>query len=157
MTGVEQWLLPKVGVMNPPWTLHHTRPDHVSMLPAERARQIMYPKSDARLTFDRLSSVFVSNTNHADDQPAHLTLKDVEVPVSVNLARYAGPESRYCPTGVYEFVNSGNGAERLQINAQRTCAPACMRPTRRRSRKPTSCSSPACPGTNATRPVAAPP
>ena len=98
---------------------------------------------------DRLSSVFVSNTNHADDQPAHLTLKDVEVPVSVNLARYAGPESRYCPTGVYEFVNSGNGAERLQINAQRTCAPACMRPTRRRSRKPTSCSSPACPGTNA--------
>ena len=71
------------------------------------------------LTFDRLSSVFLSNTNHAEDQPAHLTLKDPTVPTRINLPVYAGPESRYCPAGVYEFVPDGdNGAERLQINAQ---------------------------------------
>jgi electron-transferring-flavoprotein dehydrogenase len=118
MTGIEQWLLPKVGVSTPPWTLHNTKPDHLSMLPAERCKQIAYPKPDGQLTFDRLSSVFVSNTNHAEDQPAHLTLKDAAVPVKVNLATYAGPESRYCPAGVYEFVKNGDGAERLQINAQ---------------------------------------
>ncbi len=118
MTGIEQWLLPKVGVSTPPWTLHNTKPDHLSLLPAERCKQIAYPKPDGQLTFDRLSSVFVSNTNHAEDQPAHLTLKDAAVPVKVNLATYAGPESRYCPAGVYEFVKNGDGAERLQINAQ---------------------------------------
>jgi electron-transferring-flavoprotein dehydrogenase len=118
MTGIEQWLLPKVGVSTPPWTLHNTKPDHLSMLPAERSKQIAYPKPDGQLTFDRLSSVFVSNTNHAEDQPAHLTLRDAAVPVKVNLATYAGPESRYCPAGVYEFVKNGDGAERLQINAQ---------------------------------------
>jgi electron-transferring-flavoprotein dehydrogenase len=118
MTGIEQWLLPKVGVSTPPWTLHNTKPDHLSMLPAERCKQIAYPKPDGQLTFDRLSSVFVSNTNHAEDQPAHLTLRDAAVPVKVNLATYAGPESRYCPAGVYEFVKNDDGAERLQINAQ---------------------------------------
>ena len=70
-----------------------------------------------RGAIDRLSSVFVSNTNHAEEQPAHLTLKNPSVPVQVNLAKYAGPESRYCPAGVYEFVGEG-GSERLQINAQ---------------------------------------
>ena len=69
-------------------------------------------------TFDRLSSVFVSNTNHAENQPAHLTLKDARVPVATNLALYGGPESRYCPAGVYEFVKADGGEERLQINAQ---------------------------------------
>jgi len=70
------------------------------------------------LTFDKLSSVFLSNTNHEEDQPAHLTLRDASVPVAVNLATYDGPESRYCPAGVYEFVDAQSGGKRLQINAQ---------------------------------------
>ena len=71
------------------------------------------------ISFDKLSSVFISNTNHEENQPAHLTLKDASVPVNVNLHRYAGPEQRYCPAGVYEFVkDEGSGGERLQINAQ---------------------------------------
>ncbi|MDC6641769.1 4Fe-4S dicluster domain-containing protein, partial [Leclercia adecarboxylata] len=79
--------------------------------------KINYPKPDGVLTFDRLSSVFLSSTNHAEDQPSHLTLKDASVPVRINLAEYAGPEARYCPAGVYEFVGS-DGHEQLQINAQ---------------------------------------
>jgi len=118
MTGIEQWLLPKLGVASPPWTLHGKTTDHGSLLPADRCPKIDYPKPDGKLTFDRLSSVFISNTNHEENQPAHLTLKDASVPVSVNLARYAGPESRYCPAGVYEFVPAEGGGERLQINAQ---------------------------------------
>src|SRR5437867_2405235 len=118
MTGIEQWLLPKLGITTPPWTLHNSKPDHVSLLPADQAPKIEYPKPDGKLTFDRLSSVFVSNTNHAEDQPAHLTLRDATVPVKINLVTYAGPESRYCPAGVYEFVKNDDGAERLQINAQ---------------------------------------
>jgi len=118
MTGIEQWLLPKLGITTPPWTLHNSKPDHVSLLPADQAPKIEYPKPDGKLTFDRLSSVFISNTNHAEDQPAHLTLKDASVPVKINLVSYAGPESRYCPAGVYEFVKNDDGAERLQINAQ---------------------------------------
>ncbi|KAI5932263.1 Electron transfer flavoprotein-ubiquinone oxidoreductase, mitochondrial [Manis javanica] len=72
------------------------------------------------MTFDRLSSVFISNTNHAEDPPAHLTLKDASVPLAINLAKYAGPEQRYCPAGVYEFWTTRPGRKRLQINA-RTC------------------------------------
>jgi len=117
MTGVEQWLLPKIGVDSPPWTLHRDQPDHVYLRPAAEMPQISYPKPDGTLTFDRLSSVFVSNTNHEEQQPAHLTLKDASVPVKVNLATYAGPEARYCPAGVYEFVNK-DGADQLVINAQ---------------------------------------
>jgi len=105
-----------------PWTLHHKHADHECLKPASDFTPISYPKPDGKLTFDRLSSVFISNTNHAEDQPIHLTLKDPSVPVNVNLARYAGPEARYCPAGVYEFVKNddgnGNGADRLQINAQ---------------------------------------
>lgn len=118
MTGIEQWLLPKIGVKAPPWTLHATKPDHLALKPADQCEKIEYPKPDGKLTFDRLSSVFISNTNHEENQPAHLTLKDDRVPVQVNLARYAGPESRYCPAGVYEFVESESGGQRLQINAQ---------------------------------------
>ena len=118
MTGIEQWLLPKVGFKAPPWTLHRTQPDHVYLKPAAECPQIAYPKADGRITFDRLSSVFISNTNHAEQQPAHLTLKDPAIPVQVNLAKYAGPESRYCPAGVYEFVKNPDGSDRLQINAQ---------------------------------------
>ncbi len=119
MTGIEQWLLPKLGFKTPPWTIHRDQPDHMMLKPAADCTPIDYPKPDGVLTFDRLSSVFISNTNHEEQQPAHLTLKDSSVPVSINLARYAGPESRYCPAGVYEFVkNEGDGSERLQINAQ---------------------------------------
>jgi electron-transferring-flavoprotein dehydrogenase len=118
MTGVEHWLLPKLGIKSPPWTIHNTEPDHARLKPAAECAPIAYPKPDGVLTFDRLSSVFVSNTNHEENQPAHLTLVDAKVPVAINLARYAGPESRYCPAGVYEFVKNDDGSDRLQINAQ---------------------------------------
>jgi electron-transferring-flavoprotein dehydrogenase len=101
-----------------PWTLHHRHADYECLKPAAECTPIAYPKPDGALTFDRLSSVFISNTNHAEEQPVHLTLKDASVPVAVNLAKYAGPESRYCPAGVYEFVKTEAGEDRLQINAQ---------------------------------------
>ena len=115
MTGIEQWLLPKLGIRNPPWTIHRDRPDHACLEPAARHQPIAYPKPDGVLTFDRLSSVFLSSTIHDENQPSHLTLKDASIPVAVNLDRYAGPEARYCPAGVYEFVGEA-GSERLQIN-----------------------------------------
>jgi electron-transferring-flavoprotein dehydrogenase len=118
MTGIEQWLLPKLGVASPPWTIRNSTPDHARLHAASQVEPIRYPKPDGVLTFDRLSSIFLSNTNHEENQPAHLTLKDASVPVAFNLATYAGPESRYCPAGVYEFVEDGAGGERLQINAQ---------------------------------------
>ena len=100
-----------------PWTLHHEHPDHLGLRPAAECQPIAYPKPDNVLTFDRLSSVFISNTNHNEHQPAHLTLTDSTVPVAVNLGTYAGPEQRYCPAGVYEYVED-SGQPRLQINAQ---------------------------------------
>lgn len=118
MAGVEQWLLPKLGLQSPPWTLHGTRRDHENLKPAKQCQQIAYPKPDGKLSFDRLSSVFISDTNHEENQPAHLTLKNASVPVSINFATYAGPESRYCPAGVYEFVQADDGQPCLQINAQ---------------------------------------
>ena len=119
MTGIEQWLLPRLGIKAPPWTLHRKQADHFYLKPAAQCKQIAYPKPDGKITFDRLSSVFLSNTNHEENQPAHLTLKDADVPVRINLAIYAGPESRYCPAGVYEFVKVEDGSsDRLQINAQ---------------------------------------
>ena len=113
MVGLEQKLLGG----NPPWTIHNRRADHECLEPAAQHHPIDYPKPDGKITFDRLSSVFISNTNHAEDQPAHLTLKDASVPVQVNLRTYAGPEQRYCPAGVYEYVET-NGESQLQINAQ---------------------------------------
>ncbi len=118
MNGIEQWLLPKIGIKAPPWTLHHHVADHQTLKPAAASPQIHYPKPDGKLTFDRLSSVFISNTNHEENQPAHLTLKDTGVPVNVNLAKYAGPEARYCPAAVYEYVKNADNSDRLQINAQ---------------------------------------
>jgi electron-transferring-flavoprotein dehydrogenase len=118
MTGIESWLLPKMGFKSPPWTIHRTEADHTRLKPAAECPQITYPKPDGKLTFDRLSSVFISNTNHEENQPAHLTLINANVPVSTNLAKYAGPESRYCPAGVYEYVKNEDGSDRLQINAQ---------------------------------------
>ncbi|MFJ9533646.1 electron transfer flavoprotein-ubiquinone oxidoreductase [Herbaspirillum sp. NPDC101396] len=101
-----------------PWTLHHSHADHECLKPASDFTPIAYPKPDGKLTFDRLSSVFISNTNHAEDQPVHLTLRDPTIPVGINLAKYAGPEARYCPAGVYEFVKNDDNTDRLQINAQ---------------------------------------
>ncbi|HWV63102.1 MAG TPA: electron transfer flavoprotein-ubiquinone oxidoreductase, partial [Oxalicibacterium sp.] len=114
MVGIDQLLLRGKA----PWTLRHTHADHSRLQPAARHQPIAYPKPDNTLTFDRLSSVFLSGTNHAEDQPAHLTLKDVTVPVAVNLKTYAGPEARYCPAAVYEFIRNDAGEDRLQINAQ---------------------------------------
>ena len=118
MTGIEHWLLPKLGIQSPPWTLHGLKPDHLCLQPASHHVPINYPKPDGQITFDRLSSVFISNTNHEENQPAHLTLKDAAVPVNINLSTYAGPESRYCPAGVYEYVKNDDHSDRLQINAQ---------------------------------------
>jgi electron-transferring-flavoprotein dehydrogenase len=108
MVGVDQVLFRGKA----PWTLHHQHADHETLKPKEQATPIQYPKPDGVLTFDRLSSVFISNTNHNEDQPVHLRLKDPAKP-RYNLERYAGPEQRYCPAGVYEFVD-----EKLTINAQ---------------------------------------
>ncbi|WP_375540442.1 electron transfer flavoprotein-ubiquinone oxidoreductase [Rugamonas apoptosis] len=114
MTGIDQIVFRGKA----PWTLHHSHADHECLKPATDFAPINYPKPDGKLTFDRLSSVFISNTNHAEDQPIHLTLKNASVPVDVNLAKYAGPEARYCPAGVYEFIKTDEGQDRLQINAQ---------------------------------------
>ena len=100
-----------------PWTLRHDHADHETLRPKAGFEPIAYPKPDGKLTFDRLTSVSFSNTNHAEDQPVHLTLKDASVPVKVNLAQYDAPEQRYCPAGVYEIVCEEAGP-RLQINAQ---------------------------------------
>ncbi|HEY5636990.1 MAG TPA: electron transfer flavoprotein-ubiquinone oxidoreductase [Burkholderiales bacterium] len=102
-----------------PWTLRHAHADHETLLKKTEAKPIQYPKPDGVLTFDRLTSVSFSNTNHGEDQPVHLTLKDAKVPVDVNLALYDAPEQRYCPAGVYEIVREADGSNpRLQINAQ---------------------------------------
>jgi len=101
-----------------PWTLRHKHADHEALRPASECSRIDYPKPDGVLTFDRLSSVFISNTNHSEDQPPHLKLKDAAVPISFNLAKYDAPEQRYCPAGVYEIVGQEEGSPRLQINAQ---------------------------------------
>jgi len=108
-----------------PFTLHTRKPDHAYTEPASQHTPIAYPKPDGQVSFDRLSSVFLSGTNHEENQPAHLTLKDAAVPVAVNLADYAGPEARYCPAGVYEYLDSaGNPVSQategaaLRINAQ---------------------------------------
>jgi electron-transferring-flavoprotein dehydrogenase len=113
--GLDMWL-GQLGV-GLPWTLRH-KADNTTLRRKEQVKPIDYPKPDGVLTFDRLTSVFISNTNHEEDQPVHLTLKDSAVPVEVNLALYDGPEQRYCPAGVYEFVEESHGRPRLQINAQ---------------------------------------
>ncbi|MGP1675758.1 MAG: electron transfer flavoprotein-ubiquinone oxidoreductase [Burkholderiales bacterium] len=99
-----------------PWTLHN-HDDHSALKKAAECKPIDYPKPDGVLTFDKLSSLYLSNVNHEENQLCHLTLKDAAVPVNVNLALYAGPEQRYCPAGVYEFVKNDDGSDRLQINA----------------------------------------
>jgi electron-transferring-flavoprotein dehydrogenase len=114
MVGIDQLVFKGKA----PWTMHSTKPDHEYLKPAAECTPIEYPKPDGKISFDKLSSVFISGTNHEENQPIHLTLKDASIPVSLNLAKYAGPEQRYCPAGVYEFVKTDTGADRLQINAQ---------------------------------------
>ncbi len=114
LVGIDQMLFRGKA----PLTMHAKKPDHDYLKPAAECLPIDYPKPDGKLTFDLLSSVFISNTNHEENQPVHLRLKDPSIPVNVNLKIYAGPETRYCPAGVYEFVKNDDGTERLQINAQ---------------------------------------
>ena len=115
--GISMWLESLGLGFLLPYTLHHGKPDHQSLKPAKDCKPIAYPKPDGKISFDRLSSVFVSSTNHEENQPVHLRLTDPEVPIKVNLALYDAPEQRYCPAGVYEIVTEEAGA-RLQINAQ---------------------------------------
>jgi electron-transferring-flavoprotein dehydrogenase len=113
--GMDMWIH-HMG-MKLPWTFKHHR-DSEQLWRKDMVQPIVYPKPDGVISFDRLSSVFLSNTNHEEDQPIHLTLKDASVPIEVNLALYDSPETRYCPAGVYEIVGAENNAPRLQINAQ---------------------------------------
>ncbi len=101
-----------------PFTLRSRQPDHATLVPADSAKPIDYPKPDGVVSFDRLSSVFLSSTNHEEDQPCHLQLADPELPVRDNLPRYAEPAQRYCPAGVYEVIDDAGGAKQFQINAQ---------------------------------------
>ncbi|MGE7965511.1 electron transfer flavoprotein-ubiquinone oxidoreductase [Pseudomonas sp. NPDC089918] len=101
-----------------PFTLHDNKPDYACMKLAADSEKIDYPKPDGKLSFDKLSSVFISGTNHEEEQPCHLKLKDPSVPISVNLPKYDEPAQRYCPAGVYEVVTQEDGAKRFQINAQ---------------------------------------
>ena len=114
LAGIDMWMRTlKIGL---PFTLRH-HPDSETLYRRDLVKPIDYPKPDGAISFDRLSSVFISNTNHEEDQPVHLTLKDAAIPTQVNLPLYDGPEQRYCPAGVYEFVEDAGGP-RLQINAQ---------------------------------------
>jgi electron-transferring-flavoprotein dehydrogenase len=114
VTGLQGWL---GGAL--PFTLKHKKADHEALRPKSEFKPISYPKPDGEVTFDKLSSVFISNTNHEEDQPIHLTLKDPSVPIEVNLEEYDAPEQRYCPAAVYEIVRDDDGSNpRLQINAQ---------------------------------------
>ena len=117
--GLHMWLnVLRLGFLVP-WTLEHHGADFQALRPSERCSPITYPKPDGQLTFDRLSSVFISNTNHEEDQPCHLVLRDPSKWLPVNLGRYGAPEQRYCPAGVYEVVHAADGSNpRLQINAQ---------------------------------------
>ncbi len=114
MFGIDQLLLRGKA----PWTLRHTVSDHAKLKPAADCPKIDYPKPDGVVSFDRLSSVFLSSTNHEEDQPCHLQLKDASVPIASNLATYDAPEQRYCPAGVYEILRDDADTPRLQINAQ---------------------------------------
>ena len=112
--GLEQFIGGRV-----PWTFSHHKPDNECLKPTKNSKPITYPKPDGIISFDKLSSVFISNTNHEEDQPVHLTLKDTEVPITHNLEHYDAPEQRYCPAGVYEIIRDDDGTNpRLQINAQ---------------------------------------
>ena len=101
-----------------PLTIRDTTPDYACLKPASQFSPINYPKPDGKISFDKLGSVFLSNTNHEEDQPCHLRLADANIPIQVNLAKWAEPAQRYCPAGVYEVVEKDDGGKRFQINAQ---------------------------------------
>ncbi|TXL78115.1 electron transfer flavoprotein-ubiquinone oxidoreductase [Vineibacter terrae] len=114
--GFDMWMH-DMGIRLP-WTLHHHKADYQTLKPASECKPIAYPRPDGVVSFDKLSSVFLSATNHEEDQPVHLKLKDPSVPIGVNLPKWAEPAQRYCPAGVYEVVDGENGQKRFQINAQ---------------------------------------
>ncbi len=112
------WLDQNLFAGKLPFTLHNRIPDHACLDLAKAARPINYPRPDGTISFDRLSSVYLSNTNHEEDQPCHLLLADPSIPIAQNLPLYAEPAQRYCPAAVYEVIQAGNGENRFQINAQ---------------------------------------
>ena len=112
------WLDQNVFAGRLPFTLHNHQPDYASLKKASDCPGIDYPKPDGVISFDKLSSVFLSSTNHEEDQPCHLGLDDPEIPISRNLPLYDEPAQRYCPAAVYEVVNQADGEKRFQINAQ---------------------------------------
>ena len=114
--GFDMWMH-DLGIRLP-WTFHHKKADHETLRPASEFQPIQYPKPDGVISFDKLSSVFLSSTNHEEDQPVHLKLRDPSIPIAVNLPLYAEPAQRYCPAGVYEVVTADNGQPRFQINTQ---------------------------------------
>jgi len=114
--GADMWMN-QLGI-GLPYTLSHDKTDAAATLPAAKCKPIAYPKPDGKISFDKLSSVFISNTNHEENQPSHLKLKDPSIPIAVNLPLYAEPAQRYCPAGVYEVMDVEGGGKRFQINAQ---------------------------------------
>ncbi len=114
MVGLEQ----KLFKGKVPWTLRNKLNDHAYLKKANDCKPIDYPKPDGKITFDRLSSVYLSNTNHEENQPCHLTLNNQHTPVQINLTDYAGPEQYYCPAAVYEYTSTQNGQKKLHINPQ---------------------------------------
>jgi electron-transferring-flavoprotein dehydrogenase len=127
MTGIEQWLLPRLGIHSPPWTVHRPQADHLYLRPAAECKPIAYPKPDNVITFDRLSSVFVSNTNHAEEQPAHLTLKDPSVPVAVNLAKFARKAAIARPRSTSSSTTAAPSGCRSTRRTASTARPATSR------------------------------
>ncbi len=115
--GAINWIEQNIFGGKFPWTFHDLKPDHKTLKPAAESQKIEYPKPDGKISFDKLSSVFLSSTNHEEDQPVHLQLKDPSVPIAQNLPMYDEPAQRYCPAGVYEVVGEGSD-KRFQINAQ---------------------------------------
>ena len=117
LSGIDMWL--NTFGITLPFTLSHIKPDYKTLKKASECDEIIYPKPDGIFSFDKLSSVFLSNTNHEEDQPAHLTLKDSSIPIAVNRVQYDEPAQRYCPAGVYEVLeDSENSKPVFQINAQ---------------------------------------
>ena len=116
--GGFNWLDQNIFGGKIPFTLHDTKPDYACLKLAKDCQKIDYPKPDGKLSFDKLSSVFISGTNHEEEQPCHLKLKDPSIPIGTNLPLYDEPAQRYCPAGVYEVVTKEDGEKRFQINAQ---------------------------------------
>jgi electron-transferring-flavoprotein dehydrogenase len=118
LSGIDMWLNTIVPGTGLGYTLKHRKRDYATLKRASQSKKIAYPRPDGVLTFDRLTSVSFSATNHEEDQPVHLQLKDPSIPIDYNLPEYAEPAQRYCPAGVYEVVEDGDGKPRFQINAQ---------------------------------------